>query len=41
MAEMKAPQRTVVASGTSCKEQLQALLDEPVLHPIQLIAPQA
>jgi Fe-S oxidoreductase len=40
MAEMKAPQRTVVASGTSCKEQLQALLDEPVLHPIQLIAPQ-
>ena len=41
MAEMKAPQRTVVASGTSCKEQLQALLDEPVPHPIQLIAPQA
>lgn len=40
MAEVEDPQRTVVASGTSCKEQLQALLDEPVPHPIQLIDPQ-
>lgn len=31
--------RAVVASGTSCQEQLKALLGEPVWHPIQLIAP--
>jgi len=31
--------RTVVASGISCVEQLGALGDGPVLHPIQLISP--
>ncbi|MEF8795119.1 MAG: LUD domain-containing protein [Salinivenus sp.] len=31
----------VVASGTSCQEQLEALQDGPVRHPIQLIAPAA
>ena len=31
--------RTVVASGISCVEQLDALGDGPVLHPIQLISP--
>ena len=30
--------RTVVASGTSCKEQLEALLEQPVPHPIERIA---
>ncbi|MFB6249293.1 MAG: LUD domain-containing protein [Salinibacter sp.] len=29
----------VAASGTSCQEQLEALQDGPVRHPIQLIAP--
>lgn len=38
--EVEDTQRTVVASGTSCKEQLHALLDEPIPHPIQLLAPQ-
>ena len=31
--------RTVVASGTSCLEQLDSLLDRPSTHPIELIAP--
>jgi iron-sulfur cluster protein len=31
--------RTVVASGTSCQEQLHDLLSESIQHPIQLIAP--
>lgn len=31
--------RTVVASGTSCQEQLGVMLDQPVVHPIELIAP--
>ncbi|WP_410764433.1 LUD domain-containing protein [Haloferax sp. DFSO60] len=31
--------RTVVASGTSCLEQLDALLSRPTKHPIQLISP--
>ena len=31
--------RTVVATGTSCGEQLDALLDRPAKHPIELIAP--
>jgi Fe-S oxidoreductase len=31
--------RTVVATGTSCAEQLNHLLDTTVTHPIQLIAP--
>ena len=31
--------RTVVASGTSCLEQLDALLSRPSRHPIQLIDP--
>ncbi|WP_424014942.1 LUD domain-containing protein [Halorubrum xinjiangense] len=31
--------RTVVAPGTSCTEQLDALLDSSPLHPIEVIAP--
>ncbi|MFD1633070.1 LUD domain-containing protein [Haloplanus ruber] len=31
--------RTVVASGTSCLEQLDALLARPSRHPVELIAP--
>ena len=31
--------QAVVASGTSCQEQLRALLETPVRHPIRLIAP--
>ncbi|WP_096391300.1 LUD domain-containing protein [Halopenitus persicus] len=31
--------RTLVASGTSCGEQLDALLDRPARHPVELIAP--
>jgi iron-sulfur cluster protein len=31
--------RTVVASGTSCLEQLEALLTRPSRHPVELIAP--
>ena len=33
--------RVVAASGTSCQEQLEALQDGPVRHPIQRIAPAA
>ena len=32
-------EQAVVASGTSCQEQLRALLETPVHHPIRLIAP--
>jgi Fe-S oxidoreductase len=32
--------RTVVASGTSCLEQLDSLLSRPSQHPIQLVAPE-
>lgn len=32
--------RTIVASGTSCQEQLETLLEVPVWHPVQLIAPE-
>lgn len=31
--------RTLVASGTSCQEQLEALFARPVRHPVELIAP--
>jgi len=31
--------RTVVASGTSCLDQLADLLDRPARHPVQLLAP--
>jgi Fe-S oxidoreductase len=31
--------RTVVASGTSCLEQLESLLDRPSRHPVELLAP--
>jgi hypothetical protein len=31
--------RTVVASGTSCLEQLDALLSRPSRHPVELVAP--
>lgn len=32
--------RTVVASGTSCSDQLDALLDREPTHPVELIAPE-
>jgi iron-sulfur cluster protein len=32
-------ERRVVASGTSCVEQLDGLLDVPVRHPIEVVAP--
>ncbi|SDN14067.1 iron-sulfur cluster-binding protein [Halogranum gelatinilyticum] len=32
-------ERTVVASGTSCLEQLDALLSRPTQHPVELLAP--
>ena len=32
--------RTVVASGTSCLEQLDSLLSRPSRHPVQLVAPE-
>ena len=31
--------RTVVASGTSCLEQLDALLSRPPTHPVEVVAP--
>ena len=31
--------RAVVASGTSCTEQIDALLGSNVKHPIQVVAP--
>jgi len=31
--------RTIVASGTSCTEQLADLLDESVKHPVEILAP--
>ncbi|GAB6877815.1 LUD domain-containing protein [Halorubrum gandharaense] len=31
--------RTLVATGTSCGEQLDALLDAPARHPVELVAP--
>ena len=34
-----ATDRRIVASGTSCMEQLEALLDRPTDHPIQVIDP--
>ena len=35
----EARDRTVVASGTSCLEQLDALLSRPSTHPVELVAP--
>ncbi|RBI61163.1 (4Fe-4S)-binding protein [halophilic archaeon] len=35
-----ASDRTVVASGTSCLEQLDALLRRPTRHPVELVAPE-
>jgi len=37
----EAADRTVLASGTSCLEQLDALLDRPATHPIERLAPTA
>ena len=34
-----AADRTVVASGTSCLDQLDDLLDRPASHPVELVAP--
>jgi L-lactate utilization protein LutB len=36
----EARERTVVASGTSCLEQLDSLLARPSRHPVQLVAPE-
>ncbi len=41
-AQFTAPEtrdRTVVASGTSCLEQLDSMLSRPTRHPVQLLAP--
>jgi Fe-S oxidoreductase len=38
-AEQAGPSRALIASGTSCTEQLHAGLHRPVLHPIELLAP--
>jgi iron-sulfur cluster protein len=35
----EASDRTVVASGTSCLEQLDSLLDRPSTHPVELLDP--
>jgi len=37
--EADARDRAVVASGTSCLEQLDDLLDRPTRHPVQLLSP--
>ena len=37
-AEVKDGQRTLVATGTSCQEQLHAGLQRKVFHPMQLLA---
>ena len=34
------PGRQLVASGTSCTEQLGAVFDAGVVHPIELVAPE-
>jgi iron-sulfur cluster protein len=36
--DLAASGTNVVASGVSCREQLEALLDQPVVHPVQLLA---
>ncbi len=33
--------RTVVAAGTSCSEQLDSLLGSPAIHPVELVAPRS
>jgi iron-sulfur cluster protein len=40
-ADAAADGHVVAASGTSCQEQIEALLGGPVRHPVQLIAPEA
>ena len=40
-ADAAADGHVVAASGISCQEQLEAFLDGPVRHPIQLVAPAA
>ncbi|MFC6940086.1 LUD domain-containing protein [Salinirubellus sp. GCM10025818] len=39
LAEFDTQGRWVVASGTSCLEQLEGLLDRPTAHPIQVVDP--
>lgn len=34
---LAAPEASIVASGVSCREQLEDLLDQPVVHPVQLL----
>jgi Fe-S oxidoreductase len=33
-------ERTVVASGTSCLEQLDSMLARPAQHPVEIVAPE-
>jgi Fe-S oxidoreductase len=37
--DVVADDRRVVASGTSCEEQLTELLDRPATHPVELLDP--
>jgi iron-sulfur cluster protein len=39
LAEMDTRGRRVVASGTSCLDQLESLLDRPTDHPVQVVDP--
>jgi iron-sulfur cluster protein len=39
LAELDTQGRWVVASGTSCLEQLEGLLDRPTVHPVQVVDP--
>jgi Fe-S oxidoreductase len=39
LAEMDTRGRRVVASGTSCLDQLESLLDRPADHPVQVLDP--
>jgi Fe-S oxidoreductase len=35
---LAASEASIVASGVSCREQLEALMDESVRHPVELVA---
>ncbi|MEF8868009.1 MAG: hypothetical protein V5A85_05780, partial [Haloarculaceae archaeon] len=39
LAEMDTRGRRVVASGTSCLDKLESLLDRPTDHPVQVLDP--
>jgi iron-sulfur cluster protein len=40
LAEQFADEERIVASGTSCQEQLESLLDRPPEHPVEVLAPE-